>query len=165
MKLSIVLSTQPASFSALAYKGEIEENINKIKSLGYDGVELAVRDPDLLDLKYISSLTSSDGLPVPALGTGQAYGEDGLSFTDNNPEIRQKAIERIKSHINFAEPFEAVVIIGLIRGKIDESKSSIGMEYLLEALRECAGYNSKVKLAIEPINRCETNIINTVEFD
>ncbi|MFB3100431.1 MAG: hypothetical protein ACE1ZM_03190, partial [Gammaproteobacteria bacterium] len=49
MKLSIVLSTQPASFSALAYKGELETNVAKIANLGYDGVELAVRDPKLLD--------------------------------------------------------------------------------------------------------------------
>ena len=39
MKLSIVLSTQPASFSALAYKGELETNVAKIANLGYDGVE------------------------------------------------------------------------------------------------------------------------------
>ncbi len=47
MDLSIVLSTQPASFSALAYKGELAENLKKIKKLGYDGVELAVRDPKI----------------------------------------------------------------------------------------------------------------------
>ncbi len=44
MKLSIVLSTQPASFSALAYKGQLSENIAKIKNYGYDGVELAMFD-------------------------------------------------------------------------------------------------------------------------
>ena len=49
MKTSIVLSTQPASFSAVAYKGEIEENMSKIKSFGYDGVELAVRKGNVFD--------------------------------------------------------------------------------------------------------------------
>ncbi len=164
MKLSIVLSTQPASFSALAYKGEIEENITKIKDLGYDGVELAVRDPELLDIEYISSLTSAVGLPVPAVGTGQAYGEDGLSFTDPDKKIRQRAIDRIKSHIKFAASFNAVVIIGLIRGKVDDQlNESRAGDYLTEALRECADTNSDINMVIEPINRYETDIINTVE--
>lgn len=164
MKLSIVLSTQPASFSAVAYKGEIEENISKIKSLGYDGVELAVRNPELLDVEYISSLTSTLCLPVPAIGTGQAYGEEGLSFTNPNPDIRRQAIDRIKSHIQFADRLNAVVIIGLIRGKTEsEINISESQNYLIEALKECAGENSNVNLAIEPINRYETNLVNTVE--
>lgn len=58
MKLSIVLSTQPASFSALAYKGELEKNLAKIHALGYDGVELAVRDPALLNLDELRMLLS-----------------------------------------------------------------------------------------------------------
>lgn len=163
MKLSIVLSTQPASFSALAYKGEIEENIIKINNLGYDGVELAVREPHLLDPTYIASLCSSQGLPVPAIGTGQAYGEEGLSFTHKDEIIRKKAIERIKAHIKFADQLNAQVIIGLIRGKTEEIDHLISEEYLISALKECANENKNVKLAIEPINRYETNLINTVE--
>ena len=164
MKLSIVLSTQPASFSALAYKGEIEDNFSKIKSLGYDGCELAVRDPNLLDPVFITSLISSNGLPVPAIGTGQAFGEEGLSFTDKKESVRNNAITRIKSHVKLADQLNALVIIGLIRGKIDdEEKIQEAEELLISALKECAGENSKVKLAIEPINRYETNLINTVE--
>jgi len=163
MKLSIVLSTQPASFSALAYKGEIEENVSKIKSLGYNGVELAVREPHLLDPNYIASLCSSHDLPVPAIGTGQAYGEEGLSFTHKEKNIRNLAIERIKSHIKFAEQLDALVIIGLIRGKTENDDYLVNDEYLITALKECASENNKVKLAIEPINRYETNLINTVD--
>ena len=48
------------------------ENIKKIKDLGYDGVELAVRDPESLNLNELQSLLSTNHLPVPALGTGQA---------------------------------------------------------------------------------------------
>ena len=96
MKLSIVLSTQPASFSALAYKGHWEENIGKIKALGYDGVELAVRDPGLLDLPLLKSVLAQNGLIVPAIGTGQAFGEDGLSFTNTDAAIRRRAIERVQ---------------------------------------------------------------------
>ncbi len=163
MKLSIVLSTQPASFSALAYKGHWEENIGKIKSLGYDGVELAVRDPSLLDVPLLKSLLARHQVTAPALGTGQAYGEEGLSFTDTEPHIRKRAIERVKSHVHLAADLGALVIIGLVRGKRRPGVTADQAEqWLIEALRECASENKAVNLAIEPINRYETDLINTV---
>ena len=56
MNLGIVLSTQPSSFSAMLYEGEMVENIAKIKDLGYDGIELASCNPERIDgpwLKFI----------------------------------------------------------------------------------------------------------------
>ena len=117
MKFSIVLSTQPASFSALAYKGHLKENIVKISRLGFNGVELAVRQPDLLNVNELKLLLEDNNLEVPAIGTGQAFGEEGLSFTNPEEKIRRKAIERIKSHIQLANSLNTQVIIGLIRGK------------------------------------------------
>ncbi len=164
LKLSIVLSVQPASFSALAYKGHMAENIKKIKELGYDGVELAVRDPESLNLKELQSLLSVNNLPVPALGTGQAYGEEGLSFTNPDVNIRTKAINRIKSQVHLADLLKAKVIIGLVRGtKTPELDNQQVETWLIEALQECAAENDSVQLAIEPINRYETNLINTVD--
>jgi 5-keto-L-gluconate epimerase len=164
MRLSIVVSTQPASFAALAYKGRLQENLVKIKALGYDGVELAVRDPALLEAVELRRWLSESGLPVPAVGTGQAYGEEGLSLTHSDPQVRRQAIDRIKSHIRLASSLNAAVIIGLIRGK---SGTDITVEQaegrLLESLQECAAEDPEVRLAIEPINRYETDLLNTVD--
>lgn len=166
MKLSIVLSTQPAAFSALAYKGELETNINKIAALGYDGVELAVRDPDLLKVEHIMRIIQANNIEVPAIGTGQAYGEEGLSFTNPNERIREQAVDRIKAQIDLAGQFGAHVILGLIRGQVEDSVNrALAFQWLIDALKECASYASlkEVKLAMEPINRYETNLINTVK--
>lgn len=163
MKFSIVLSTQPTSFSALAYKGKIEENIIQIKKYGYDAVELAVRDPNQLDINSLVKILYSNKLPVSAIGTGQAFGEEGLSFTNSNKEIRRKAIERIKSQIHLAEILNAIVIIGLIRGRKEVDQNFTDVEnYFLDAIQVCASVNNKIKLVIEPINRYETNLINNV---
>ncbi|MFA4838355.1 MAG: 5-keto-L-gluconate epimerase [Candidatus Neomarinimicrobiota bacterium] len=164
MKLSIVISTQPAKFSALAYKGKLAENIAKIKALGYDGVELAVRDPKLLDIAEIESLLAKFELPVVAIGTGQAYGEEGLSFTSPDEAIRRKAIERIRSQIRLAERWNSLVIIGLIRGnRRPEADEELTTRWLSEAMQECAALNPAVRLVIEPCNRYESNIISTVD--
>jgi sugar phosphate isomerase/epimerase len=163
LKLSIVLSTQPASFSALAYQGDLERNIANIAQLGYDGIELAVRDPQLLDIDVLEEALAKSDLPVPAIGTGQAYGEEGLSLTSRDAGIRSSAIERIKSHAGLASQLGAVVIIGLVRGKSELGRNlQRTLDQFLESLRECAGVDPTVKFAIEPINRYETDLVNTV---
>ena len=80
MKISLVLSTHAASFEPLVYQGDLEHSVAKIASLGYDGVELAVQDPNLLDVEDLRWLMADHGLEVPAIGTGQAYGEQALSL-------------------------------------------------------------------------------------
>jgi sugar phosphate isomerase/epimerase len=165
MKLSIVLSTQPAQFQAATFKGNLHTNLQSIANLGYDGVELAIRDPKLVDLDNLEHLTSTNKLSVPAIGTGQAWGEEGLSFTDPDPSVRLAAIERVRNHIPVAACFGAVIIIGLIRGivkpGVDQGQA---MEWMVEALRLCssAAQPHGVRLALEPINRYETTLVNTV---
>jgi len=163
MKLSIVLSTQPARFQAATFKGDLETNLRCIAALGYEGVELAIRDPKLVDLDKLERLTRKFKLSVPAIGTGQAWGEEGLSFTDPDPQVRRAAIERIKSHIPGAIRFGAVIIIGLIRGIVKTGVDPVqGMDWLVEALQECsaAARPHGIRLALEPINRYETTLIN-----
>ncbi len=165
MKLSIVLSTQPARFEALAYKGDFERHVEKIARLGYDGVELAVRDPGLLDADHVEEVIGRLGLEVPAIGTGQAYGEEGLSFTDPDESVRRRAIERIGEQVRFARRFDALVIIGLIRGRTAPGvERERAWAWLVEALRRCAALAEEegVKLALEPLNRYETDLVNTV---
>jgi len=163
MKLSIVLSTQPAQFQAATFKGDLETNLSRIAGLGYDGVELAIRDPKLIDLGELDRLVQKYNLAVPAIGTGQAWGEEGLSFTDPDEAVRRAAIERIKSHVPVAAHFKAAIIIGLVRGIVKPGVTSEqAMTWLVEALRECstAAAPAGVRLALEPINRYETTLIN-----
>jgi sugar phosphate isomerase/epimerase len=73
MKLSLVLSTHAAQFQAVALKGDFELNVARIAAWGYDGVELAIRDPSLVDADELIRTVSAHGLQIPAIGTGQAW--------------------------------------------------------------------------------------------
>lgn len=165
MKLSVVLSTQQTQFQAASFSGSLAQNIADIAAMGYDGVELAIRDPKLVDVDALEALTREHGLRVPAIGTGQAWGEEKLSFTDPDESVRRAAVERIKSHIPLAARFNAVIIIGLVRGIIKPGIThEQGMAWVCEALQECSAAAKPfgVRLALEPINRYETTLVNSV---
>jgi len=108
-------------------------------------------------------VVAAHGLVVPAIGTGQAWGEEGLSFTSDDEAVRRAAIERIASHVPLADRLGAVVIIGLIRGITPEGQShERSMELLVEAIRACAeaAEGTGVRFALEPMNRYETDLIH-----
>ena len=98
-KLSIVLSCQPTRFHAVTLRGDFDQNLALISRLGYEGVELAIRDPQQIDYSMLYQLLNCYSLEVPAIGTGQAWGEEHLSFTDPDPTVRQMAVQRFLAHI------------------------------------------------------------------
>ncbi len=165
MKLSVVLSTQASQFEAVAFKGDFEANVAKIAGWGYDGVEVAIRDPRLVDGNEILRIAAAHGLEIPAIGTGQAWGEEGLSYTDPDPAVRVAAVQRTRAHIPFAAQSGAVIIIGLLRGIVKPGVSQEqALGWLVESLQECcaAAELHGVRLALEPINRYETTLVNNV---
>jgi sugar phosphate isomerase/epimerase len=141
-----------------------EANITRIAGWGYDGVELAIRDPAMVDAEALERLVLAHGLSVPAIGTGQAWGEEKLSFTSADPVVRLAAIARIKSHIPLARQFNALIIIGLMRGITPPGQTHAqSMQYLIESLQECASMAALegVRMALEPLNRYETDLVHT----
>ena len=165
MRTSIVLSTHAAQFQAVAFKGDFEANVAKIADWGYDGVELAIRDPRLVDADALERVVSTHGLAVPAIGTGQAWGEEGLSLTHDDPAVRAAAIGRIIHHVPLAARLNAIIILGLIRGITPKGQThQQSIAYLIGALQECAAAAApqRVRFALEPLNRYETDLIHTV---
>jgi sugar phosphate isomerase/epimerase len=165
VKLSIVLSTHGAQFQAATFQGDLASNLAKIAGWGYDGVELAIRDPRLVDTAELIRVASAEGLEMPAIGTGQAWGEEGLSFTDSDPAIRAAAIERTMAHVPLAARAGAVIIIGLLRGIVKPGVSQRqAMDWVVDALRQAclAAKEQGVRIALEPICRYETTLVNNV---
>ncbi len=164
-RFSIVISTHAASFEAVAFKGEFESNLAKIARWGYQGVELAIRDPALINVESLQRTLANQGLHVPAIGTGQAWGEEGISFTSRDAAVRRTAVERVKRHVELAQRLDALVIIGLIRGVTPAGQShEQSLSYLVDCLQECA-INCEVhgvRMALEPLNRYETDLVPTV---
>lgn len=163
MKLSIVVNATPRATS-LAADTSLEEAMALAAEVGFHGVELAIKDPASLDAASLKNVLAARGLEVPALGTGAAYAE-GLSLSHPDAARREGAVSRLKAHVDLARTLGAYVIVGLIRGRAQDGLGrDRAIECIAAGLREVAGYAATrgVKILLEPINRYETDIINTV---
>lgn len=164
MKLCLVISVEDTAFDAVPVRGGWDAGIRTAAALGYDGVELAIRDPAQVDAQRLRETLDDAGLTVPAIGTGQAYLKDGLSLTSDDAGVRLRALERVAIHLRLAAHLRAAVIIGLIRGRLAGDRERTDRR-LLDALQQLlpAADRLGVRVLIEPINRYETDYLVTVD--
>lgn len=166
MNFSIVVTTAESRFSAVAFRGDLAENLGRVKRLGYQGVELSFRDPKTVDVAGLKVLLERHDLPVVALATGRSWGEDRLSFTDRDPGVRRRTSVRVAEYLDLARSLNAMVILGLIRGRIpDGVRPATAGRWARDAIRRAAdrGARHGIRLVIEPINRYETNFLYNVD--
>src|SRR5437773_9753340 len=98
MKLSLVVSLEETGFDAVAMRGSWREALRTAADLGYDGVELAVRDPSEVDAEAVLRTVRDAGLAVPAIGTGQAFLKDGLSLSHPDEGRSEEHTSELQSH-------------------------------------------------------------------
>jgi sugar phosphate isomerase/epimerase len=126
-----------------------------LRQAGYTAVELAVTDPERINHEEVINALRMEGLHFLSLTTGQAAAKEGLSLSSSETGIRKRAVERIQAHMRLAKATHAVVIVGSLRG----ADGDVGL--LIKSLRECATYDTAIKLALEPLNRYESRLVNT----
>lgn len=167
MKLSFMVATpEIKSSNVTAYQGELKESFSKMAELGYDGIELMLKNPSQIKVDEMKGLLDKHKLELPVICTGEVYGEDRLSFIDSDESIREEALKRTKEIIIFASHFSAQVNIGRLRGVfiegVDRKKS---LDWALSAFKKVSEYARKydVGILLEPINRLQSNFINTTE--
>lgn len=169
MKLSMTCTemTTLREKAPVIFRGDLETCFSQISSLGYEGAEVHIHDSAQIDRKKLKQLLRQYHLDLTSIGTGSAYGRDHLSLTSPDQAVRQQAVQRMKDHILTAADYDhAVVIIGLIRGKVAECASQEEYEArLVESLKECADYagNYGAVLGMELINHYECDYANTIE--
>jgi sugar phosphate isomerase/epimerase len=131
---------------------------------GFKALELSIRNPFLVDKQILSDFLTKNGLLLSAIGTGQAYHDDGLSLTAHASYKKETALQYLGKHIELASEFGACVIIGLIRGRLCEHPDpDEAYSQFTQAMSGLDAYarKNKVYLVIEPINRYETDFLNT----
>lgn len=150
----------------VVFRGEDEWCFKQIRAIGYDGVELHIHDSDQLDRGKLRQQLSHHRLLLTSIGTGTAYGKDRIFLTSDDREVRRRAIERLKGHMITAADYpHAVVIIGLIKGKVADCGIVEHYERnLISSLQECADFAERngVYLGLEVMNHYESDYLNQI---
>jgi sugar phosphate isomerase/epimerase len=164
-KTSVAIAHALALPSAFVVFRGFEESIITASELGYNGVELALRSANEIDVHQLDKLLSKAKLEVSAISTGQIFAERGFSFTSVNQQIRDELHKTFYGLIRLASEFGKKVNIGRVRGFLSEGHEKECMNLFTESMMQICEYALKynVDILLEPINRYETNFINNVE--
>jgi sugar phosphate isomerase/epimerase len=165
MKLSIAIASENALPSAFVVFRGFEESMRNAAALGYDGVELALKNANEIDRQLLRSWLNETGLEVSCISTGQVYAETGLMFTDSDIQKRKKVKKIFKEIIDLAADFCQLVNIGRVRGQIGDDGADAAEKRFMELILELCDYaaSKSISLVIEPVNRYEINFVNSVE--
>jgi sugar phosphate isomerase/epimerase len=163
MKTGLVVGGPDVDHSPLALlSGAFEEKVARAAELGFDGIELMVRDPTALDWPAVRSAVASAGLQVSQVVTGELFAADGLCLATADEDLRSRAVTRTRSVIELAAYLGTMMNIGRLRGQLRflgniPNAWSVAVEHMREVISYAAEQN--VKVTIEPINRYETDFV------
>lgn len=141
--------------------------LDKAKAFGFDVVEICVEDPDTLDPSSIRAHADKIGVSLTVCG---AFGPS-RDLSSEDAEVRQNGLAYLKRCTDFAallgSPFVSgpmYAAVGVTR-MLNADERAAQWARAVASLNIAAAYAAKgsVKLAIEPLNRFETDLVNTVD--
>lgn len=166
MKTAVTISlVEEARGGPFVFWDGLADGFAQAAKHGFDAVEIFAPDAGTVDRDELANLIKHSGLQVAAIGTGAGMVKHRLSLTDSLAEKRQAAIAFVRSMIEFGGRFNAPAIIGSMQGRWgDEVDKRTARLWLADALDQLGEYAAKfeVPLIYEPLNRYESNLINTL---
>jgi D-psicose/D-tagatose/L-ribulose 3-epimerase len=137
----------------------------KISDMGFDLVEIALEDPALVDAEEIRSLLADNALGVTICG---AFGPN-RDLTHEDPAIVQQSLDYIKQSLEIAEHIGAKLLVGPIYSAVGKARQvppdvkKREFDQAVEGLKKAGrmAEDHGVTLGIEPLNRFETDLVNT----
>lgn len=159
MKAAVTISLVPeARGGPFVYWEDVDRATHEAMDLGFDAVEIFPPSAE-----SISNLKTH--IQIAAVGTGAGWVKHHLTLTSADAEVRRRAIEFAGSIVDAAGQLGAPAIIGSLQGKWGEhTDRDEAMKYLADALAQLAARARRhgATLIFEPLNRYETNLINTL---
>ena len=164
MKYAVAIAPWAIETAPVLYRGDIYKSADKVKSAGYDAIEIHIKDPGQIDSELLQEYCQKTGLEVAALATGMVNVIDKLSFIDDSEDIRNEAVKRVIGFVKLASRLKAGIIIGSLRGNIPDKNNRSKYD---RRFYDCMGRildkaeQENVKIYLEAINRYENNYLNT----
>ena len=138
---------------------EFRRNLETLQRLGFDGVELNIRDPETVKPARLKAYLAEFGLVLSMFASGLTAKTYQLSLATADEARSREAIRRTARFLEFAREFGAGVIAGYLKGAPQEAGPA-ARERLAAAVLELAPVADRLKtpLLIEAVNRYESPV-------
>jgi len=133
--------------------------------MGFDGIELPVEDPKAMDVKKFAEALESSKIECSSI-CGVVGPDRDLKSRD--AAVRKNAKTYIKTTVDYAVQLGTNVVVGPLYSAVAPTLTppDIDAEWKLsvDGLKEVGKYaeDSGIYLALEPLNRFENHLVNTV---
>jgi sugar phosphate isomerase/epimerase len=152
-------------------RGGICDNIRAAAELGYQGLEVHMREDTILDYQAVAKICGDLGVTVAAVATGRLNTQGKVDLIDDRPYITDAAMKGMGEYIKMAAALGSNLIIGWVKGNIPDGAGPepylARLAHNLKLLCRHAA-DEGVRVFFEVINRYEANIFTatreTVEF-
>jgi sugar phosphate isomerase/epimerase len=167
MKVAYVITTPEVRSPLMpGASGVFADNLKYLKDLGYDAVEVAMRDPNDPEAKNVVTDFERIGLTAAMIGSAPSEFQDGVMLCHPDQAIRDAGAQRLRSLIDMSVRLGAMgVNIGRFRGTRSVGDLwEVSTGWMHDAMKAGGDYAAErgVKIYLEPYNRYETNFVNTV---
>jgi D-psicose/D-tagatose/L-ribulose 3-epimerase len=141
--------------------------MDRAKAMGFDLLEICVENPDTIDVPAIRAKAKETKIGVTICGA--FGGSRNLSAEDDT--VRAAGLDYLKRCIDFAQALGSPFVSGPMYCAVGDTQllevdaRRRQWDRAVASLRAAAEYagNRGIKLAVEPLNRFETDLVNTVD--
>ncbi|MFD7768394.1 sugar phosphate isomerase/epimerase family protein [Streptomyces sp. NPDC059787] len=152
-----------ASPMPLGHTAPLAEAVRDLAELGYDGVEVQVREVGAQDAETLTRTVEAAGLEVLGVGTGPVAAQDRLTLTDPSPDVRRHALGRLLGAARLAGELGVPVTLGQTRGTFLPGLEDVQRVWAERAVRQLAeeAATHGGRLLLEPQSRTSTSLWHT----
>ncbi|HLJ12712.1 MAG TPA: sugar phosphate isomerase/epimerase family protein [Planctomycetaceae bacterium] len=143
---------------------ELDRRMERLAAMGYQGIELSACHPPPYPADDLLRLAERRQMPVVSFLSGWSYGHEKLCLASPDAQIRERAVARLCSYIDYAAPLQAVLVVGLMQGlRSDEPDGALAADRIAECLRRVSDRAAKVgaTLVLEPVNHLQVGFHHT----
>lgn len=147
----------------LGFAAPLAEASRHLARLGYDAVEIQVREADARDADRVRDALGAGGPRIAGIGTGPVAAQDGLTLTDPAPDVRRHALHRLLGAARLAAALGVPLTLGQTRGLFLPGLEDLQRHWAEQAVRRLAAEAAALgtPLLIEPQTRTNTPLWNT----
>ena len=141
--------------------------LRRIRGMGFDLVEICIEDPATIDPVAIRPMLEETGLDVVTCG---AFGPE-RDISSDDPALRQRGMDYLFRAIDLSHSLGARILSGPMYSAVGKTRllepaaREKQRAMAVEGIQRAADHAGKqgVRLAVEPLNRFETDLLNTVD--